>query len=133
VTGTIEGEPAAWPLTVELPASRPEHDALAKVWARKKIEDLMQYYQGSPEIEEVVTSIALDYRLMSQYTSFVAVDEKAAERVRQERPAMPPRRMLVPVPLPEGTRWEGFFGPEGEEESGRDERPRRSRWRPRPC
>src|SRR5690606_12938783 len=54
---------------------------------------------------------ALDYRLMSQYTSFVAVDAKDAEKLDKERPAQPPRRMLVPVPLPEGTQWEGFFGP----------------------
>ncbi len=49
---------------------------------------------------------------MSQYTSFVAVDtEKPVESVEL---ATPPRRMLVPVPLPEGTRWEGFFGPNGD-------------------
>src|SRR5262245_51973363 len=69
------------------------------------------YYQGSPAVEEMVTGIALDYRLMSQYTSFVAVDDKQAPLAE---PAKPPRQMLVPVPLPEGTRWEGFFG-EGEE------------------
>src|SRR5262249_44800456 len=44
----------------------------------------------------------------SQYTSFVAVDAKQAGQIVD--PARPPRRMLVPVPLPEGTRWEGFFG-----------------------
>ena len=88
---------------------------LAKIWARQKIEDLMQqtYYQGSPAVEETVTAIALDYRLMSQYTSFVAVDAQVA--ANRAEAAQPPRRMLVPVPLPEGTRWEGFFG-EGEGE-----------------
>ena len=94
--------------------SRSDHDVLAKVWARQKIEDLMQqtFYQGSPAVEETVTAIALDYKLMSQYTSFVAVDSsKAAD---ESAAATPPRRMLVPVPLPAGTRWEGFFGGEGE-------------------
>ncbi len=66
------------------------------------------YYAGSPAVEEEVTALALDYRLMSQYTSFVAVDEKDADKVLP--PALPPRRMLVPVPLPEGAEWEGFFG-----------------------
>jgi Ca-activated chloride channel family protein len=110
VSGSVEGEPVSWPLNVELPAERRDSDVLAKVRARQKVEDLMQqtYYAGSPAIEEMVTAIALDYRLMSQYTSFVAVDEKQAE---SSEPARPPRRMLVPVPLPEGTRWEGFFGP----------------------
>ncbi|MBE3099101.1 MAG: VWA domain-containing protein [Planctomycetes bacterium] len=110
VTGNVEGQPASWPLQVFLPENEQRNDVLAKVWARNKIEDLMQqtFYAGSPEVEEVVTSIALEYRLMSQYTSFVAVDESTIGRLRE--PARPPRRMLVPVPLPEGTRYEGFFG-----------------------
>lgn len=110
VSGRVEGESVEWPLTVQLPANEAKHDVLAKVWARQKIEDLMQqtYYSGSPAVEETVTAMALDYKLMSQYTSFVAVDAQDAKK--QEEPARPPRRMMVPVPLPEGTRWEGFFG-----------------------
>jgi Ca-activated chloride channel family protein len=116
VKGNVEGEDVSWPLTVSLPQEQKGHDALAKVWARQKIEDLMHqtYYQGSPAVEEAVTAIALDYKLMSQYTSFVAVDSRTA--VDESAVATPPRRMLVPVPLPAGTRWEGFFGPEGEAE-----------------
>ncbi len=110
VSGNVEGEAVSWPLSVTLPKSREENDVLAKVWARQKIEDLMHqtYYQGSPAVEEEVTAMALQYRLMSQYTSFVAVDPATAGKI--EEPARPPRRMMVPVPLPEGTQWEGFFG-----------------------
>jgi Ca-activated chloride channel family protein len=113
IHGDVEGEAAQWPLEVTLAEEEPQHDVLAKVWARQKIEDLMQqdYYQDSPAIEETVTALALDYKLMSQYTSFVAVDsdsETTSDAARH------PRRMLVPVPLPEGTRWEGFFGDVGE-------------------
>ncbi len=116
VKGNVEGEDVSWPLAVSLPQEQKDHDALAKVWARQKIEDLMHqtYYLGSPAVEETVTALALDYKLMSQYTSFVAVDSsKAADETAA---ATPPRRMLVPVPLPAGTRWEGFFGGEGEQE-----------------
>ena len=115
LSGSIEGQPASWPLAVNLPVVAADNAVLAPVWARQKIESLMQqtYYQGSPAIEEMVTEIALRHRLMSQYTSFVAVDQNEAKRLIE--PARPPRRMLVPVPLPEGTRWEGFFGGEGEE------------------
>ena len=110
ISGKVEGEPIQWPLAVNLPKEQAANDVLAKVWSRRKIEDLMHkaYYGGSPAIEEEVTALALDYRLMSQYTSFVAVDEKDAGNL--PRPAKPPRRMLVPVPLPEGAQWEGFFG-----------------------
>ncbi|HUS45826.1 MAG TPA: VWA domain-containing protein, partial [Phycisphaerae bacterium] len=110
ISGRAEGEPVSWRLPVRLPLREEQHDVLAKVWARNKIEELMHttYYAGSPEVEEAVTEIALEYRLMSQYTSFVAVDE--SEIGKQVEPARPPRRMLVPVPIPEGTRYEGFFG-----------------------
>jgi hypothetical protein len=65
------------------------------------------FYADSPAVAETVTALALDYRLMSQYTSFVAVDDS---QPAAEGPVAPPHRMLVPVPLPAGTRWEGFFG-----------------------
>lgn len=110
VSGRVEGEDVSWPLDVDLRNDLAEHKSLASVWARKKIEDLMQqtYYADSPAIEEEVTAIALDYRLMSQYTSFVAVDAEKLGELND--PARPPRRMEVPVPLPEGTSWKGFFG-----------------------
>ncbi len=60
VSGVVEGESVSWPLQVKLPESEVAHDVLAKVWARQKIEDLMQqsFYAGSPEVEEVVTALA---------------------------------------------------------------------------
>jgi hypothetical protein len=110
VSGDVEGEHVMWPLKVNFPDQIPDNDVIAKVWARNKIEDLMQqtFYAGSPEVEEAVTAIALEYRLMSQYTSFVAVDEKDLATLKQ--PARPPRRMVVPVPLPDGVSFEGVFG-----------------------
>jgi Ca-activated chloride channel family protein len=110
ISGDIEGQPAAWPLEVTFPIVARDHMALSKVWARQKIESLMQqtYYAGSPEVEEEVTNIALDYALMSQYTSFVAVDSSQPEVLGSE--ARPPRRVGVPVPMPEGVSFEGVFG-----------------------
>jgi len=120
VRGSAEGQPEEWTLPAAFPARNLENEVLRKVWARRKIEDLMQqtYYAGSPAVEEEVTRMALSFQLMSQYTSFVAVDATRAP----DRQALPPRRMCVPVPLPEGTVWEGFFGGagggEGEEADG---------------
>ena len=97
-----------WQVRANFPEKQPENEVLANVWARQKIEDLMQqsYYQGSPAVEEEVTQMALDYRLMSPYTSFVAVDTEQPP----SEPSAPPVRMPVPIPLPEGAVWEGFFG-----------------------
>jgi len=113
VSGQVEGEPVSWPLQVDFAEGAEKNEALGKVWARQKIEDLMQqtYYKGSPEVGEAVTLIALEHSLMSQYTSFVAVDE--AEVGQLKTPAKRPRRMLVPVPIPEGTQYSGFFGNAG--------------------
>jgi Ca-activated chloride channel family protein len=110
VSGVAEGKPISYTLPVGLPAVAMEHDVLAQVWARRKIEDLSEqmYYGDDPEVVEEITALALDYRLMSQYTSFVAVDE--SERGQLTEPARPPRRMLVPVPLPAGVSYEGVFG-----------------------
>ena len=115
VSGTAEGKPITYTLDVVLPDTEAGHDVLAKVWARKKIEDLsaQMYYANTPEVVEEITRIALDYRLMSRYTSFVAVDENDVADLSQQ--PQPPRRVVVPVPLPEGVDFEGIFGEEKED------------------
>ncbi|MFL5581798.1 MAG: hypothetical protein ACJ8AO_15620, partial [Gemmatimonadaceae bacterium] len=57
-------------------------------------------------IEKEITRTAVAHRLVSQYTSFVAVDESRV--VGDGRPA----RILQPVELPEGVAWEGVMGGE---------------------
>ena len=110
LSGTAEGTPLTYTLDVTLPDTDPAHEVLAKVWARKKIEDLssQMYATDTPEVIEEITRIALDYRLMSQYTSFVAVDEREMSDIRHQ--AKPPRRVVVPVPLPEGVDFQRLFG-----------------------
>ena len=54
-----------------------DNDVLAALWAREKIgylEDDLAYHGQSDEIVELITQLGLDYRLVTQYTSFVAVD-----------------------------------------------------------
>ena len=110
ISGSAEGKPLTYTLDVTLPDEKPTHDVLAKVWARRKIEDLsaQMYHEETPEVIEEITRIALDYRLMSQYTSFVAVDESEIPLAGQQ--AHPPRQVIVPVPLPEGVNFHGIFG-----------------------
>jgi len=111
INGTIEGEPISYPVQVALREDLPEHSVLAQVWARRKIRDLTDQAAGVevPEIMDEITRVALNYRLMSKYTSFVAVDEKDAAKVTA--PPTPPRRVAVPVPMPDGVSFEGVFGP----------------------
>ena len=110
LTGVAEGKPLSYSLDVTLPREQPKHGVLSKMWARKKIADIsaQMYYANTPEVVEEITQVALAYRLMSQYTSFVAVDESEVQLASQE--AKPPRQVLVPVPLPAGVEFDGIFG-----------------------
>ena len=110
LSGVAEGKPLSYSLDVTLPRARPAHGVLSTVWARKKIEDIsaQMFYADTPEVIEEITQVALTYRLMSQYTSFVAVDESEVQLVSQR--AKPPRQVLVPVPLPAGVEFDGVFG-----------------------
>ena len=109
LSGSAEGKPLKYKLHVTLPDTQPAHDVLSKVWARKKIEDISAQLHAAdaPEIIEEITNIALTHRLMTQYTSFVAVDENDMQPINQEAKA--PRQVVVPVPLPEGTDYRGFY------------------------
>jgi hypothetical protein len=114
LSGLAEGAPVSFEVPVRFAAAdgqgTPGDNAvLASAWARKKIEalsDQMAVAGESAELAEEVTQLALRHRLMSAYTSFVAVDESEPH----VDPAQPPRRLLVPVPMPEGVSYEGVFG-----------------------
>ena len=110
LSGVAEGKPLSYSLDVALPRAQPEHGVLSKTWARKKIEDIsaQMFYADTPEVIEEITQVALTYRLMSQYTSFVAVDESEVQLASQG--TKPPRQVLVPVPLPARVEFDGIFG-----------------------
>jgi TonB family protein len=57
-----------------------------------------------PDVREAITQLGLEYRLMTQFTSFVAVEEMTVTDGGQ------PRRIDVPVEMPEGMSYEGVFG-----------------------
>jgi Ca-activated chloride channel homolog len=73
---------------------------------------------------ESVTNTALTYRLLSEYTAFVAVSEE----VRVE-PDGTRRRVQVPVELPQGINYEGVFQSEEPIEQTRGGTPNFSRTR----
>ncbi|HEV7889731.1 MAG TPA: VIT domain-containing protein [Pyrinomonadaceae bacterium] len=101
--GRMGGNAFEREIEVTLPESQEEHDVLATLWARRRVEDLMsEDYAGtqrgrtSEDLREAVTSIGLEYGLMTQFTSFVAVEEMTLTD------GGVPRRVEVPVELPEG-------------------------------
>jgi Ca-activated chloride channel family protein len=109
--GTRAGGPFTREIPVEFSSSAPAADAIASFWARRRIDYLMSQdwlgmQQGSmkPALQEQITQLGLDYRQMTQFTSFVAVEERIVTKDGQ------PQRVEVPVEMPEGVNYEGIFG-----------------------
>lgn len=94
-------------------SSQAKHDVLATLWARTRVDDLMgQDFNGAQrgtirdDVKQSIIQLGLDYRLMTQFTSFVAVEEMIVTDGGQ------PRRIDVPVEVPEGVNREAVFGEE---------------------
>ncbi len=75
------------------------NSAIAQLWGRAKIKDLsnQMHWGKTPEKIEAVTNTALAYRLLSDYTSFVAVTEEV--RVDPQDGSL---KEEVAVQLPDG-------------------------------
>lgn len=98
-------------IEVGLPGRPPDHDALASLWARAKIADLMnrdlaamQRGQFPEDLRQQIVDLGVEFRLMTQFTSFVAVEEMTVT-VGGE-----PTTITVPVEMPQGVSYEGVFG-----------------------
>ena len=93
-------------IPVEFPETIASHDVLAPLWARAQIDDLMsQDFNGAQsgaaqELKDTITQLGIEYRLMTQFTSFVAVEEMIVTDGGK------PRRIDVPVEAPEGVKKE---------------------------
>ena len=72
-----------------------DNSAIKYLWAREKIAELDDYAKVGTDVKEEVTRLGLKYHLMTQYTSFVAVDKiirETGEIVSVKQP----------LPLPQG-------------------------------
>lgn len=109
--GRLGGRPWRQAVPVSLGPASNDGEALAALWAREKIEDLQsrdwlgqQTGNSDAAIVEQIVDVALQYRLMSQHTSFVAVEQRVVNLFGK------PRFVDVPLELPEGMAYESIFG-----------------------
>jgi hypothetical protein len=101
------------PLT--LPAQQKGNPMIASLWAREKIDALMAQDWGGlqqgamrPELRKEITELGLDYHLMTQFTSLIAVEDRAVTD------SGTPRHVQVPVELPEGMQYEEGWSGDGQ-------------------
>ncbi|MCX5758215.1 MAG: hypothetical protein NTU83_06855, partial [Candidatus Hydrogenedentes bacterium] len=81
------------------------------LWARARVDALMDedwrgMQQGQPraDIKQAITNLGVTFHLMTQFTSFVAVEEKIINQGGQTQ------RVDVPVEMTDGVSYEGVFG-----------------------
>jgi Ca-activated chloride channel family protein len=113
--GKAAGRDFTREIKVNLPAAQPGNDVLATLWARRRVDHLMsQDFHGlqggamREDLKQQITQLGLDYRLMTQFTSFVAVEDRVVTE------GGVPRRVEVPVEMPEGMSYEGVYGKENQ-------------------
>ncbi|MCL1472855.1 Hsp70 family protein [Argonema antarcticum] len=106
ITGVAAGG-KRYEKTFELNFESSGNPAIAQLWGRAKIKDLMNQMFGVETTSgvEAVTETALTYQLLSQYTAFVAVSDDV--RVDPEGKSV---SVQVPVEMPEGVSYRGIFG-----------------------
>lgn len=108
IQGRVDMEPASIEVAVNEENASQKHDGIAAVWARLKIKDLMlqkaQVPEAAAEIDNAVTQTALAYNLMSNQTSFVAVDSMSKTEGEFGT------TVSVPVSVPEGVRYDTTVG-----------------------
>ncbi|MCC5830207.1 MAG: VWA domain-containing protein [Phycisphaeraceae bacterium] len=87
-------------IALSLPREEPRHDVIATLWARSKVGELSR----ESNTQEEIVVLGESFQIMTQHTSFVAVD-RARVTVGGE-----PVMVRVPIEFPKGMSWEGIFG-----------------------
>jgi hypothetical protein len=112
---TLRGRTGAGPwertVAVALPEREPRHDVVPSLWARAKVDDLLLPHLAAVESDTLdpvtrrsVIRLGEAFRITTPFTSFVAVEKSRV--VVGGKPLL----VAVPVELPSGTNWDGFFG-----------------------
>ncbi len=113
IKGFAAGKPYEEKLEINLPEREAANSSLGSLWARAKVDDLMdldligvQRGKVKEEIREEIIQVALKHRIMTQFTSFVAVEETVITAGGK------PTTIAVPVEMPDGVSRERIFGDE---------------------
>lgn len=95
---TIEGQQGNTPFkrTVTLPEASDANKQLSYLWAREKLRYLSDFNvrKNNEKLKKEITRIGLKYNLLTEYTSFVAVDD----RVVNDNLGLKTGRQILPLP-----------------------------------
>jgi Ca-activated chloride channel family protein len=111
LSGTLGTEP--WSQTIDLvfPSDREGGTAIPTLWARQMVEKLdrdcgLGMLEGVSPMEgpNRITDLALEFGIMTEYTSFVAIEQRVINIGGKQR------TVHVPVEMADGVSYDGIFG-----------------------
>jgi Ca-activated chloride channel homolog len=101
IRGKQGGRPYYREIDITLPAQEVNAAAVPSIWARRKIDALSTDEAAN---REAIIQVGLKHGLMTQFTSYYAVEERIVNEGGK------PRKVQVPVEMPDGVSHEGVFG-----------------------
>ncbi|BDC50388.1 inter-alpha-trypsin inhibitor domain-containing protein [Bryobacterales bacterium F-183] len=111
IHGKVAGKPYQKDIEIDFAAANEKHNVLATMWARRKVEELtasdyrnINYGNPNAEVKQQITDLGLKFRLMTQFTSFVAVEDKVVNEGGRQH------TVQVPVEMPEGVSYDRVGG-----------------------
>lgn len=107
LTGRMAGQPWSQTIDITFPSDKPGGESIPTIWARRMVDKLEREYSlgtrgvsNAQEGQNKVTDLALEYGIMSQYTSFVAVEQRVINIGGKQR------TVHVPVEMADGVNGE---------------------------
>jgi Ca-activated chloride channel family protein len=114
ISGKLGGRPWSRNIEIDFPAQA-SAPALESMWARRKVDELTRKTflanilpEGDRATKEEVIDLALEFGIMTEYTSFVAVEKRIVNVGGKQR------TVAVPIEMADGVSYEGIFGRRGE-------------------
>lgn len=112
--GKVAGQDYVREIAVNLPENDAANDVLSTLWARTRIDELSseklkaENAQKSADFDRRIASLGLEFGLLTEFTSFVAVEEQIVNQNGN------PVKIEVPVIIPEGVNPDTTLGAQTE-------------------
>ncbi|MDQ7780365.1 MAG: hypothetical protein RDV41_11775, partial [Planctomycetota bacterium] len=102
ISGRVGMEERSYAVDLDLDSHATQHEGIVSLWARWMIADLSEQEIHSPSkgLQKEMIQISTQYKVLCQYTAFVAVD--SLERTAGDHGVT----VQVPVPVPDGVRYD---------------------------
>ena len=108
VNAIISGKTNKGQFKLELPLdikNSKNAPGIPTLWAKSKIKDLMDdHRRGNKDVRDKIIKIAKSFKIVTQFTSFIAIEEEIIN------PSLAYNTRTIPTEMPEGWNYNGVFG-----------------------